>query len=99
MSEKNVRLKNPEKRSSSEGRNKSFRYVHCYFQCGVKCVSDLLMLFHLVKEEWMREGNATVNILGSLKNLWQIYSFIYFYLVLISTRNLLSIFVVFFNQH
>lgn len=92
---KNVTLKNPEKRSGSEGRNKSFRYVHCYFQCGVKCVSDLLVLFHMVKE-WMREVNATVNILGSLKNLWQIYSFIYFYLVLISTRNLLSIFIVLF---
>ena len=58
-------------------------------------MSDLLVLFHMVKE-WMREVNATVNILGSLKNLWQIYSFIYFYLVLISTRNLLSIFIVLF---
>lgn len=74
-----------------------FTAISSVVSSGVRCVSDSLVLFHMVKEEWMREGNATVTILGSLKNLWQIYFFIYFYLVLISTRTLLSIIVLFIN--
>lgn len=70
-----------------------FTAISSVVSSGVRCVSDSLVLFHMVKEEWMREGNATVTILGSLKNLWQIY----FYLVLISTRTLLSIIVLFIN--